>query len=236
MLIGPMISLATTGVLYSAFFRLYPRSTLAEMSDRNFVSFIVFGFLVHSYLNSGYYFFCSKIGMERAERTLSLLWLSRCHPTLLLLGLSSMEVVRCLFISFLGILVLGAPRHSLIFALTQEFLCFSLLFSLGLLLGLMRAGLGILHEGKAEFADNAYLIFVFTACLYIPKSLLPGFLHPLCEVNPVYHGANAMRIIWEGGSPIPHLAILLLLIGLTAGICLFLWKRFQPLVMERAVA
>ncbi|MBI4405991.1 MAG: hypothetical protein HY537_17660 [Deltaproteobacteria bacterium] len=199
LLIGPIISLATTGILYAGFFRGNPKANLAEMNGNNFATFILIGFLLHTYLNSGYYFFSARLLGEKGTKTLPLVWLAPCNKILLFFSFISVDLIRCLIITLLGIIIIGLPEKPFI-GLVQEAGLFLFLMLLGMLLGLLRVILTMVRHGMADLFDNLYLIFVFTACPYIPKTLLPGFLQPLCTFNPAYHACKLMRAVWNGHS------------------------------------
>lgn len=235
LLIGPVISLATTGILYTGFFRLNPKLALAEMTGENYAPFILCGFLVHTYLNSGYYFFSSKVLGEWGARTLPLLWIAPCNRIVLLSSLYSMELLRCFLISLLGMAIIGFPKHSTLEILLGEAGLFLILITIGMCAGLIKSGVAMLNQGKAEMLDNCYLLFVFTSCPYIPKTLLPGMLQPFCDFNPAYHGSQLMRQIWHATPHWPeHLPVLVGGLLIFIAITLLAWQSYGRRVMENS--
>ncbi len=234
--IGPVISLATTGILYCGFFKMNPSLRIQEMNGSDFLSFILFGFLVHTFLNSGYYFFSAKLLSEWNSKTLPLLLIAPCNIVVLFSGLYSMEALRCLIITFLGLIVLGLPEQDIFLRYGCIAGMLGLTGLLAICLGLLKSAISILNEGASELLDNFYLLFIFTGCPYIPKSLLPQIFHPIIELNPVYQACQWMRESWRGEIRIsslglPFLFTLLCFIGLV-----YLgWQKYRNTIIENSI-
>jgi ABC-type polysaccharide/polyol phosphate export permease len=235
LLIGPIISSVTAGVLYAGFFRVSKNLTLGHLNSQNYSIHLVFGFLIHNYLNSGYYFLPNKIIVEWNARTLPLFWIAPCPRPLMIFGLGSVEILRCWVVSLVAIAFICYVGPVSWLALGQEILILMSMFALGTGLGFFRCCLYFFNEGKSELLDNAYMGFIFTACLYIPRDLLPKFLWPLCEFNPAYHAMQGMMGVWENS---PHLGFHLSWVGgalvLLASGCFLTWRFSQAEVMERS--
>jgi ABC-type polysaccharide/polyol phosphate export permease len=235
LLIGPIISSVTAGVLYAGFFKASKNLSLGQLNAQNYSVHLIFGFLIHNYLNSGYYFLPNKIVVEWNTRTLPLLWIAPCPRPLMILGLGSVEILRCLVVSAVGFAFIWHTKSFSVLVILQELATLMLVFALGSGLGFLRCCLYFFNEGKSELLDNAYLGFIFTACLYIPKALLPKILWPFCELNPAYHAIQWMMGLWEKEShSFFHLEWVLGFLVLLAGMCVVAWRLSQAEVMERS--
>lgn len=224
MLIGPLIALVTTALLYGSFFGLYPQTALGEVNAKTYQGFIVFGFLGHMFLNAGYHSFSAKLVAEWSNRTLPLLWLSSCSRISLLASLLSVEIVRCAILLFLGFLWLGVPASHGCYKLLAEVILLYLVFAFGAFLGTVRAALVVTHLGRAELLDNFYLIFVFTSCPYIPGLALPRFLQGVIHLNPLLYGLQSLRQVWLWESPWAPLGFFVLGSGVCVLVsCTALW-------------
>jgi ABC-type multidrug transport system permease subunit len=222
-LIGPVVNSATAGLLYTGFFERNTTLTLDGLTSENYRAALLYAFLLHTLLNSGYYFLSTKLLNEKATGTLALLWIVPVPRPVLLLGLSSVELFRALLIAtfslglvnFLTPLPLGQWLYAYITLLA--------VFFFGTLLGLIRTGLEILAHGMAQFLDNFYMAFLFLACLYIPRSFFPSWAHPFIDINPISY---AFRGLVEGGSLkdlvflLASLVLLMFLVNF-----LFAWKE-----------
>lgn len=235
LLVGPLINVFTTGILYRSVFVHNPNMQLATLSQQSYLTFIVFGFLSHTFMNSGYYVFSGKLLMESRWHTLPLFWLAPCRKSVLVLGLYSAEGLRCLAIIALCTVFLPPSAEGAITTLVVMLPLIACLIAFSIGMGLLRSGLTLLNGDRAELIDNCYIFFVFTACPYIPETLLPGVLRPLCEVNPIFHLANAMRSVWAGNSP--YQSMIPFLVGLIVlWTVLYLgWRRFSPLIIARSL-
>ncbi len=234
LLVGPLISLATTGILYASFFRIHPSSTLGEMSGDNYLIFVAFGFLMHTYMNAGYYCFSSKILQEAGAGTLQLLWIAPYHRLVSLFSLASMEGVKCLVILFIAMFLAGMPHRPFLDAVGLQFLCFILFLPICLTIGIVRSMVMLLHSDLGDFMDHAYLVFVLTACPYIPGSLLPKIFRPLVKFNPAYHMAYVMRGAWKPNfSSDSHVLPLALLTILLMTVGILIWTKLRRAIVER---
>jgi len=237
LLVGPLIGLLTTGILYNGFFDAHPSSSLGEISGENYLAFVAFGFLMHTFLNAGYYCFSSRIMSEAGTRTIALLRVAPYSRVVSLFSLASMEVVKCFVVLIIAMFVAGMPPGPLWRAVGRELACFAVLFPLALSFGLLRTMIIYLNEDIGDFLDHAYLFFVLSACPYIPKGLLPKYLAPLSDFNPAYHMAYVMRTAWRPNfSSTGHVlpAAVLMTILITAGY--LTWRRVRLKVLEKCFA
>ncbi len=198
LLIGPLIAFVTTALLYRSFFDFYPSADVGGITQNTYRSFIIFGFLGHMFLNTGYHSFSAKLVSEWGARTLPLLWLAPCSRFSLLVSLLSIEIVRCLAFLLIGIAFLSWSSAGSFLQVGLEMGPLFLIFGFGVMLGLARTALIFTHLGRAELLDNIYLIFVFTACPYIPVFALPQGLQAVVKLNPLRYGLQALREIWLG--------------------------------------
>lgn len=235
LILGPLVSLGTTGILYNSFFSLNPHSSLGELSGANYLTFVAFGFLLHAYLNAGYYCFSSKIVAEAASGTLQVLWIAPYNRLVSLFSLASMEGVRCFGILLLSMWIAGMPERPLVEAVSLQFLCFLVFLPICLTIGMIRAMLVTLSPDAADFLDHGYLVLVLTACPYIPNAQLPKFLQVFSQINPAYYMGQVMRGAWK--ETFFSAANLLPLAGLTALILLTayaMWNRNRAQILERS--
>jgi len=235
LLIGPVISSVSAGVIYSGFFSVDRNLQLGDMNANNYLTRLIFGFLVHNYLNSGYYFMGNKFLGEWAGRTLSLLWFAPCSRWVLLAGINSLEYLRCLVITFVGLGIMQYLEPQTLTVILAELAVFTMVFALGTLIGFLRVSLHLSNEGRSEILDNAYLAFIFTGCLYIPVEILPKVLQPICRINPAYNASRLMSGIWtdQGALAFNILSIL----GSMAVLILFtalIWKVCRRSILERS--
>lgn len=234
--VGPAISFVTTGILYHRFFGLHPTTSVAALAKENYLSFILFGFLVHTFLNTGYYSLATRLTSEHKEKTLPLFWLAPGSRLPVILGLCSIELMRSLIVTFFIFLFL-TPMHGNPFKIfVLEGLALICLWVFSMALGILKAGFSLFNYLSAAWLDNLYLCFVFTSCLYIPKPLLPKVLQPICELNPAYQIAECMRNIWMGREGVLlHFALFFLGFSLLAGVILLCWDRFKITLVEKAI-
>ncbi len=234
LIIGPLVSLGTTGILYGSFFRTHPGSTLGGMSADNYVIFVAIGFLMHTYLNAGYYCFSTKILNEVSSGTLQILWIAPYHRVKALLSMASMEGLRCFVVLLLSLLIAGLPHRPFLDALSLQLLCYFVFVPICLTIGAIRAMVMLLNNDLAEILDHGYLIFVLTACPYIPGTLLPKILQPFTQINPGYHFGYVMRSTWERGFHAPiHLWAAGLLGGSVLAFAYLLWGKYRKQIVER---
>jgi hypothetical protein len=237
LLIGPLVSLATTGILYASFFRQHPHSSLGEMSGENYLSFVAFGFLMHTYLNAGYYCFSSRVLHEAYHSTLQLLWIAPYSRLASFFSLAGMEAVRCAAVLGLSMVIAGMPQAPLWQAVTGQLGAFVLFFPLCLCLGAFRVMVTLLNTDLSDLLDHAYLFFVLTACPYIPRELLPKILQPLSTINPAYHMGYVLRSLWNPSFHSPsHWLWTVALSAMGLGVGLMIWKRYRPWILERCFA
>lgn len=231
---GPLIGLATTGILYSSFFTRHPNSSLGDLSGENYLIFVGFGFLMHTYLNAGYYCFAYKLLAETYHGTLQMIWIAPCHRLLSLASLAGLEVAKCVVVLFAVMGLAGAPHGPLWEAVFLQFMYLGAFLPLCLSLGAVRAILTVVNSDLADLMDHGYLVFSLTACPYIPSELLPRILRPLCELNPAYHMAYLMRGAWK--HEFLAKAHLVPLLAFTAVFFMggyLLWRRHRTKVFER---
>lgn len=237
LLVGPMIGLLTTGILYNSFFSVHPDSSLGDISGSNYLPFVAFGFLMHTFLNAGYYCFSSRIISEAGTRTLALLRIAPYSRVVSLFSLASMDAVKAFVVLIIAMFVAGMPPGSLVRAVGREMICFVVFFPLCLSIGLLRTMITYLHADVAEFLDHLYMIFVLSACPYIPKSLLPKYIAWFCEFNPAYHMAYVMRKAWKPDlSHAGHLIPTMLLMSLLIVAGYVTWRRVRVKLLEKCFA
>ncbi len=198
LLIGPVISSLTVGMLYAGFFRYNHSAQLGPLSATNFIPSLALGFLAHTYMNAGYYFLSNKILSEWIGRTLPLIWLAPCGRSVLFLGMIIVEALRCSLITFFVFLFLAQSTTLSLPLLFSPFLFLPGFLLLGAALGLLRSYVFLLNEGRAELMDHCYLGMIFLGCFYIPQPLLPSFLQPFCFLNPAFHGMTAWQSLETG--------------------------------------
>lgn len=238
LIIGPLISACTAGILYAGFFSANNQLELGTLNQENFKPFLLIGFLFHSILNSGYYSISNKLLTEKWMNTLPLLWLSPCPPWLALFGMILTEAFRCLALTVMSLIyfysVIPFSWGLLLILCTA----LALLFLAGCILGLGRFLWGLVHQGKTEFPDQLYLVLIFTSCFYIPKDLLPQFIGPFVSLNPLYQLNHSLRFLWLGKTIsiftsfiIPIIILLSVALGL-----LLVWKKMKSLIIENSFA
>jgi len=235
-LIGPAIGVLSTGVLYEGFFTSSPQMILGDLNVANRTTFLLAGFLVHSYLNSGYYNLPTKILEEWHTKTLPLLWALPLSRIPYLLGTTGVDCLRAGLLTSLSILILSTGQSHSAIPLLWTLVLFFGLFWFGTVLGALRSICLLTHQGKSDLLDYLYLGLLFFSCLYIPKGLLPSVLHPLIDFNPIYHGVSALRVVFEGNTP-PPLSLAILFVGLVSvtAILMFVWNHSEDRVMERSL-
>lgn len=234
LLIGPMISTVTAAVLYSGFFKANQTLSLGSVTAANFGSRLLIGFLIHTYLNNGYYFLSSKLINEWYGKTLPLAWIAPCRRITLLFGLTSVEMLRCLIISVAILTFLAFQKLPGLATVLVAGGVAVLIFSLGIIFGFLKSCLYLTNEGTSEFLDTAYLGLIFTGCLYIPKTLLPKMLWPLCEINPVYHAGMLLTGIWEGQAIAYHFMFFVASVLFALLATCAVWYSQQDYIMDRS--
>lgn len=197
MLVGPAVSAGTVAVIFHGVAR-EGGAAIAGIPIDSINLHLVAGLLIHTCLNTGFYSLSEKMRNEWIGRTLALYWLAPINRFALCLGVLAPE---CLRLALLSLLALGAavalgkiPLSTFVLAP----FALALAFLIGLGLGAIRSIAWLSNEGRAEILDNAYLAFVFSACLYFPREILPRWARWLADANPAYHAAHALRAPLEG--------------------------------------
>lgn len=233
--IGPFVNGCLTGLLYHGFFRANTNSNLGGVTKDTYLAFVSYGFLFHHVLNSGYYGFSSRLITEANAKTLSLLWMAPGNRLLSLTTLHSIELVRLVLITGALIALGGIFCESHL-----SYYGFGILWLLGviitsLILGLVRATTLLLELGHTDLLDPIFLILIFTACPYVPKSLLPYPIQTVCELNPLYHLLELGR---SGLSPgIDPKLFLFVGCGIPLslyGLGIFLWRKIGAKILDKA--
>lgn len=237
LLIGPVVSCITAGVLYSGFFRADKHLSLGSMNAQTFAPLLIFGFLIHNFLNCGYYFFFARMAAEWNRRTLPLLWIAPASRLILALGMASVDATRCLVMSLVGLWIISLALPLSVGAVVAELVLFFGVFALGLMLGFIKSILYFAIGHRADTIDNLYLGLVFTGCLYIPVELLPNWLKQICYLNPIFHAFQAMRLTWEQHQFLSfHVLFLIGSLLVTGAVCATLSHIFSAAVEEKSFA
>lgn len=234
LLMGPVVSTVTAGFLYSGFFEANHQLQLGTLNSDNFLNRLMIGLLIHAYLNAGYYFLSNKLINEWYGRTLPLMWMAPCRRGTLMVGLTSTELLRCLIVNLVVFAILCARHFPGWGTLLIEFSLTFVVFLFGVSLGFIKSCLYLVNEGTSEILDSIYLGSVFTGCLYLPKVLLPKFMHPICEVNPIYHAGILLTSLWEGQTQ--WTSLIYLLLSLVVIYCLgrLIWVLRRNRILERS--
>lgn len=235
LMVGPIVSLFLTGLLYNGVFQSHPRLVLAGLTQESYLQFICIGFLFQNFLNSGYYGFSSRLVSEANGKTLSLLWLAPSRRFLSLLSLNSLEycrlIVMMIILGTLGAFFWPAGMTNQLVLI----LWLIALLAIGLILGFLRACIQILDRGYIDWIDHTYLVAIFTSCPYIPLDLFPMPIKVLCLMNPGYHFLNFGRTL-SNGTPVVSLPWLWAFIfPMTIFILLiFFWRALRVEVLDKS--
>jgi ABC-2 type transport system permease protein len=131
-----------------------------------------------------------------------------------------------------GRLLFGIPldvEHPLLFALSLP----SAILAIGML-GLILASTLVLYRA-ALFLGNSFEYPGWLATgLLVPLSVLPGWVTPISWVLAPTWGMEAIRTSAVGGSPLPNIAMCLVLSGVYAAIAFFCLRGVEQLSRKRA--
>lgn len=201
LVVGPIISLLLTGLIYHGVFRAHPDLVLAGLTRESYLHFICLGFLFQNFLGSGYYGFSTRLLTEWNGKTLSLIWMAPSRRLISFLSLNSVEysrlVITLLLLAVTGLLPIPSEWVQGLWML----LWLSVLFGMGLLLGFFRACVQVLDWGHIDTLDQIYLLTLFAACPYLPLELLPDPLKVVSLANPLFHFLQLGKKIVEN-SPV----------------------------------
>ena len=235
LLVGPLISALPIAFVYGGLFHRHADLQLGDLTRQNYAAFLIFGFLIHTCLNSGYYCLSTRILHEWWYQTLPLHWAAPCHPVSLVIGWTSLDFLKCLLLTLIAFFLLAFKSPlSLTFLLAASVTLFSL-YLFGMALGLTRSILLILNEGRAEWFNHTYFVFLFLSFLYLPPSLVPAIVRPISLLSPAFHGSRWMLETWSHTSAIALHSGVLVIANVLAWATLLVGLRvYRSQILERS--
>ncbi|MHA1251363.1 MAG: ABC transporter permease [Candidatus Helarchaeota archaeon] len=229
----PILSMIPFLLIYSGLFYSETLTSLGDITQSNYLSWLFLGSLFHSFAFQGFIAFENRFLTEKFWMTIEGSLLAPISKYYILFGI----IVEISIESSISFLILTI--FSYIFYPTNFFniiLIFIILF-LTLLgtagIGLIEGAFIISNEDYRFFFKYLYFILIFFSCYTIPYVIFPSFLQPLVIINPLYHSVSLIRSIWFNTVSFDNIISLINLLVFTTLSLLFsvmifnkIWKKF----------
>lgn len=204
-LVSPVKSMVLMCLLYSGFFRSSSIEYFGNVTQDNFIVYVLLGTVLHSQFSTSIAVFRGKMVTEKYWNTAT---------ATLLTPVSIFEVVGGFMIGSGGVaIVVNALILSfitLVYPIKLKLYLLSLLVLLliaflGFSLGLIGAMIGLCWEGKGFLFDYSVQAITFLSCFYYPIQLLPATVQKVVQFMPTYQLSNALHELYvsDGATNLP---------------------------------
>lgn len=197
LLVGPLISVTSLGVVYSGLFRRFETLSLGDLNRQNYGFHLLFGFFVHAVLNSGYYCYSNRLCREIWYGTFSLIFLTPTHPFLTALGTATLDILRSMVVIGLTTMLLFFMKPTTLWGLSGVYCVVLGLAVIGFSMGYLRTFIQCVAAPYLELLDSFFMASTFLGALYVPLSVYPQFFQPLIRLNPIYLAKESALRLWE---------------------------------------
>lgn len=208
-LVNPIIFSVIFLVVYNTFFSA-AQTSIYGISAANFVPFVLIGSLTHLYVNAGSTAFNSIFLTEKYwETAFGMLFVTR-NNLALIFGSTLATAIKISFPTAIILAISFAAFPVSILTVLTAVLMLLLVLSVSLSFGLISGCFALSNENLVPIFNYFRYGLIFLSCFYYPIGALPRALHPLVQINPLYHAVLCIRSVWFGGGlPIFSIAYLL---------------------------
>ncbi len=227
--IFPLKSLVAFLVIYLGFF--YSGATnIGGITRENYIVFLLLGMMFMTIFSRGWNIIAESFMQEKYWQTIQGVLTSPAKKLEIILGygiggLVNIAPLLLLSLIFCYIII---PISIINFVYIVILLLLMYLAILGA--GFIHASLKLTNENIAALLTPAFWAWVLISCFYYPITSLPKFIHPIVNLNPIYHANYVIKHLWIYNTfnikSLFYLSLLSLM-SLSAGIYIFnkVWKK-----------
>jgi ABC-2 type transport system permease protein len=228
-IVFPAKNLIAFLLIYLGFF--YSGATnIGGITRENYIVFLLLGMMFMAIFNTGWDIIAGSFLNEKYWQTIQGVLISPAKKLEIILGygiggLVNIAPLLLLSLIFCYIII---PIRIINFVYIIILLLLMYLAILGA--GFVQAALKLSNENIAALLTPAFWVWVFISCFYYPITSLPKFIHPIVELNPIYHANYVIKHLWIYNTfnikSLFYLSLLSLM-SLSAGIYIFnkVWKK-----------
>lgn len=232
LVISPLVTAVPLLLVYRNVFS--SSMQIGGWNENNYLTHIGVGLVCHFCLNSGSYVFYNRLLAEWFQHTFALLWFSPLPRLFNIVAVSFSDLLRALVLSSILLTTVAFGKLGWL-SVVGAFGAFSLFFFFGVGLGILRFFQQLVLPASPDLVNLFYLGMLFTSGLYFPVRVLPDFLHPVAQLNPILHGKAAILALLNGASVgSSALGFLGPFLLLWSGIAVFTWWA-SPQITERCL-
>jgi len=204
-LISPIIRIVPFIMIYSGIFLMSNGNFNigGEVSNYNFILFLLIGMFMDTYFSVGVTSFQSKFINEKYWQTIEATFLAPINKLSLIFGVGVSDAISILpmYIMFgiISLTLMPIGIEKILIAI----LVLGLIFTISLSLGLIFGSISLFQENLTPLAGYFRMGITFFSCFYYPITILPvitefNILQSIARLNPIFQGVDIIRSVWFG--------------------------------------